>query len=58
MDPKANALYQSSLEVLGRKRWAVVDFYDLRAAYKDMEEAAKLGHLDALKIMGTTFASS
>jgi hypothetical protein len=40
------------LEVLGKRRWAVVYPSDIRAAYSDLEEASKLGHRDAQKILG------
>lgn len=52
LDPKAEVLYQNALKLLERKRWGAVEAYDLNGAYKDMEEAAQLGHLDAKKILG------
>lgn len=45
-------MYENALEVLGKRRWAVVYPNDIRAAYVDLEESAKLGHRDAQKILG------
>jgi SEL1 protein len=48
-------LYENALDVLGKRRWAVVYPSDIRAAYADLEEAGKLGHRDAQKILGKDF---
>jgi TPR repeat protein len=55
LDPRAVTLYENALDVLGKRRWSVVFPNDIRAAYNDLEEAAKLGHRDAQKILGNQY---
>uniref|UniRef100_A0A915D677 Ribosomal protein S5 C-terminal domain-containing protein n=1 Tax=Ditylenchus dipsaci TaxID=166011 RepID=A0A915D677_9BILA len=55
LDPKADALYNSALEILSRKRWSDIGQRDLRGAYMDLEEAAQLKHPDAEKILAFSY---
>lgn len=55
LDPKAEALYQSAMEILSKRRWADIGSRDIRSAYMDLEEAAQLNHVDAEKILAFSY---
>jgi SEL1 protein len=54
-DERSEQLYFNALEVLQKRRWSGIDYRDIRAAYYDLEEAARLGHADATKILAYSY---
>uniref|UniRef100_A0A915N3S8 Uncharacterized protein n=1 Tax=Meloidogyne javanica TaxID=6303 RepID=A0A915N3S8_MELJA len=52
---QAEILYENALNILSKKRWSEIAQKDIRAAYTDLEEAAKLGSDDARKILAFSY---
>ncbi|CAK5025571.1 unnamed protein product [Meloidogyne enterolobii] len=52
---QAEVLYENALNILSKKRWSEIAQKDIRAAYTDLEEAAKLGSDDAKKILAFSY---
>ncbi|KAL7073585.1 hypothetical protein ACQ4LE_007506 [Meloidogyne hapla] len=52
---QADSLYKNALNILSKKRWSEIAQKDIRKAYSDLEEAAKLGLDDAKKILAFSY---